>query len=84
MSADRHFDGGRLRRASTTHRHVTEHDDGHVSAIVVRGVPAIVCDLCEETYYEPAVTDAIVTIINETHVRPGEAIAVEFHTADAA
>jgi YgiT-type zinc finger domain-containing protein len=83
MSGETHFDGGRLRRSSTMHRHVIEHDDGRVSAIVVRGVPALVCDLCEETYYEPEVTDAVVAILNETEVAPGEAIAVEYRTAQA-
>jgi YgiT-type zinc finger domain-containing protein len=84
MSGDIHFDGGRLRRSSTTHRHVVEHDDGRVSAIVVRGVPALVCEVCEETYYEPDVTDAVVTIVTDTQVEPGQAIAVDYRTADAA
>jgi YgiT-type zinc finger domain-containing protein len=84
MSADTHFDGGRLRRSSTTHRHVIEYDDGQVSAIVIRGAPALVCDLCEEAYYEPPVTDAVAALLNETEVGPGEAIAVEYRTADAA
>jgi hypothetical protein len=47
MSGDLHHDGGRLRQASVAHRHVVEHDDGTVSAIVIRDVPALICDLCE-------------------------------------
>lgn len=31
------------------------------------------CDLCEETYYEPTVTDAIVQLLEETDVAPGQA-----------
>lgn len=84
MNSDRHFDGGRLRLSTVAHRHVIEHDDGQVSAVVVRGVPALVCEVCEEGFYEEAVTDAVVALLRETAVAPGEAIAVDFRTADAA
>lgn len=84
MSADTHFDGGHLRRSSKMHRDVIEHDDGQVSAIVIRGVPALECDLCEEAYYESGVTDAVVALLKETEVGPGEAVAVEYRAADAA
>lgn len=55
-----------------------------MSAIVVRGVPALVCAWCEESYYEPAVTDAVVALLNEAPVVPGEAVAVDYPSADAA
>jgi len=84
VSDERHFDGGRLRRSVVVHRHVVEHDDGRVSAIVVRSVPALACEVCEEAYYEPEVTDAVVAIVERTPVAPGEAIAIDFHKADAA
>lgn len=84
MSGDVHHDGGRLRPDSVGHRHVIEHDDGTVSAIVVRGVPALVCDLCEEVYYEPSVTDAVVRLLEQADVAPGQAIAVDYAPADAA
>lgn len=84
MSASVHFDGGQLRRSTVAHQHVIEHDDGQVSAIVVRGVPALLCQLCEEFYYEPAVTDAVVTLLKETRVAPGEAVAVDYRSAHAA
>lgn len=84
MSADEHFDGGKLRPSVVTHRHVIEHADGRVSAIVVRGVPALVCDVCEDAYYEPEVTDVVVGLIARTLVAPGEAVAIDYPTADAA
>jgi hypothetical protein len=84
MSDDLHFDGGRLRRQNVSHRHVVEHDDGRVSAVVVRGVPAIACELCEESYYEPDVTDAIVDLLSQIEVAPGEAIAVDYRALTAA
>ena len=84
MRGDMHHDGGRLRQASVAHRHVVEHDDGTVSAIVVRDVPALVCDLCEETYYEPRVTDAVVRLLQQTDIASGQAIAVDYAPADAA
>lgn len=84
MSADEHFDGGRLRPSVVAHRHVTEHEDGRVSAIVVKGVPALVCDVCEDAYYEPEVTDAVAALIARTVVAPGEAVAIDYRTADAA
>jgi YgiT-type zinc finger domain-containing protein len=84
MSTDVHFDGGHLRRSSVIHEHVIEHSDGQVSAIVVRGVPALVCELCEESYYEPAVTDVVVALLKEARVGPGEAVAVDYRSADAA
>lgn len=84
MGGEVHHDGGRLRQASVTHRHVVEHDDGTVSAVVIRGVPALVCEVCEEAYYEPAVTKAIVALLERSDVAPGQAVAVEYAPADAA
>lgn len=51
---------------------------------MVRGVPALVCELCEESYYEPAVTDAVVELLKDTAVAPGQAVAVDYRSADAA
>jgi hypothetical protein len=83
-TSDVHHDGGRLRAAAVPHRHVVEHDDGSVSAIVIREVPAFVCEVCEESYYEPAVTDAVVQLLKLTHVPPGRAVAIDYPTLDAA
>ena len=63
---------------------VVAEDDGRVSAIIVRGVPALACEVCEESYYEPEVTDAIVAIVERAQVAPGEAVAIDFHEVDAA
>jgi YgiT-type zinc finger domain-containing protein len=79
-----HFDGGRLRSARVTHSHVVEHPDGEVTAIVVRDVPALVCELCEEHYYEPHVTESVVAVIEATTVVPGRAIAVQYPGAEGA
>lgn len=84
MSGDVHHDGGRLRQSAVAHRHVVEHDDGTVSAILVRDVPALVCDLCEEVFYEPRVTDAVVRLLQQTDVAPGQAVAVDYAPAEAA
>ncbi len=84
MTGDVHHDGGRLRQAAVTHRHVVEHDDGSVSAIVVRDVPALVCDLCEEVFYEATVTDDVIGLLQRTEVARGRAVAVEFGPAEAA
>lgn len=79
-----HHDGGRLRGATVPHRHVVEHADGSVSAIVIRGVPALVCEVCEEAYYEPTVTDAVVELLKATEVAPGCAVALDYPTVNAA
>lgn len=84
MNSEVHHDGGRLCARSVTHRHVVEHEDGTVSAVAVRGVPALVCEICEEHYYEQEVTDAIVKLLRETDVAPGQAVAIEYSAADAA
>jgi hypothetical protein len=84
MTGDVHHDGGRLRQAAVAHRHIIDHDDGSVSAIVLRGVPALVCDLCEEVYYETQVTDGVVSLLERTEVAPGRAIAVDYGPAEAA
>lgn len=84
MNGDIHHDGGRLRLSSVAHRHVIEHEDGTVSAIVIRDVPALVCDLCEEAFYEPRVTDTVVQLLERTEVAPGRAVAVDYAPADAA
>lgn len=84
MSGDIHHDGGRLGRGSVTHRHVVEHDDGSVSAIIIRAVPALVCDVCEDVLNEPHVTDAILRLLERTEVGRGRAVAVDYSSADAA
>lgn len=83
MATDTHNDGGRLWPTAVSHRHVVD-DDGSVSAVVVRGVPVLACELCEATYYEPAVTDRIVEVIEHLAVAPGEAVAVSYPKGDAA
>lgn len=83
-SSEIHHDGGRLRAAAVRHRHVVEHEDGSVSAIVIRGVPALVCDVCEESFYESAVTDVVVELVDATDVEPGRAIAIDYPSATAA
>lgn len=55
-----------------------------MSAIVVRGVPALVCDLCEEADYETETTDAVVRLLRDTGVAPGQAVAVDFAPREAA
>ncbi len=84
MASDIHHDGGRLDPIEVSHRHVIEHDDGSVSAVVIRGVPALACELCEETYYEPGVTETIVELVEHVTVGPGEAVAIDYPKLDAA
>jgi hypothetical protein len=84
MARDVHHDGGQLRETAVAHRHVVENADGSVSAIVVRGVPALVCDLCEEAYCETETTDAVLQLLRDTEVAPGQAIAVDFAPREAA
>lgn len=84
MTRDTHYDGGRLRPKTVSHRHVIEHDDGWVSAVVVRGVPALACEMCEETYYEADVTDRIVDLVGHVEVGPGQAVGVDYPKGDAA
>lgn len=84
MTDDVHHDGGQLRPAAVAHPHIIEHEDGPVSAIVIRGVPALVCELCEEVFYESPVTDGVVRLLERTEVAPGRAIAVDYGSAEAA
>jgi len=84
MSGDVHHDGGRLRQSTVVHRHVVEHHDGTVSAVVIRDVPALVCDLCEGAYYDPRVADAVMRLLEQTDVAPGQAITVDYAPAHAA
>ncbi len=83
VSDDRRFDGGSLRRSTFVHRHVLEHEDGRVSAIVIRGVPAPACEICEAVFYEPEVTDTVAAILQRTREAPGEAVALDYHEVDA-
>jgi antitoxin FitA len=78
MTGDVHHDGGQLRQAAVAHRQIIEHHDGSVSAVVIRGVPALVCDLCEEVFYETQVTDGVVRLLERTEVAPGRAITVDY------
>lgn len=49
MTYRHHSDGGRLRPATVGHDHVIHHSDGSASAIVVRGVPAVVASSATRT-----------------------------------
>ncbi len=84
MATERHHDGGRLRHSFVAHRHVVDHEDGSASAVVMRRVPALACEVCEEIYYEPSVTDTIVALVQQVDVEPGQALAIDYPTVDAA
>jgi hypothetical protein len=70
VTGEAHYDGGRLRRSTAAHPHVAEREDGSMSAVLVRGVPALICDLCEETYYEQPASDTIVGLLEQVPVPP--------------
>ncbi len=84
MSGEVHHDGGRLRQTSVapdTSWNTTTAPSAPSSSAMCRPSFAI---LCEEVYYEPRVTDAVVRLLEQTDVAPGRAIAVDYAPAKAA
>ncbi|MGH8910393.1 MAG: hypothetical protein ACRD0K_28830 [Egibacteraceae bacterium] len=56
--------GGTLRTGTTTFTHTFHHDDGTVSTVTVRNVPALIDAASDEVFFVPEVTDRLVELIS--------------------
>jgi len=66
---------GRLRPGTKTN--VFERDG---TVLVVRDVPALVCDQCGDTYYDPEVTDRCRLMLNDAVSRNEHLVVTAFPT----
>lgn len=77
-------DGGKLVNRRVDYDHVVHHPDGEAGLLTVTGVPAAVCDLCNEYWFDDAVGFALARLVGEHQPGPGEIRAIEWLQAHAA
>ena len=77
-------DDGRLAEGLVEYDHVVHHDDGTASLLVVAGVPASVCDVCDEYWFDQEVGFALARLLEEQALGPGEIRRIEWSPAHSA
>jgi hypothetical protein len=77
-------DGGRLVNRPVDHDHVFHHQDDEAGLLTVTGVPAAVCDLCDEYWFDDAVGFALSRLLLEHRPGPGEIRSIRWPQAHAA
>jgi hypothetical protein len=76
MSRHRH-DGGRLVRRTVDYEYVAHHDADQPGLLVVTGVPADVCELCDEHWFPEEDGFELTRLLGEHEPGPGQ-----IHTID--
>lgn len=77
-------DEGRLVEDLVTYDHVVHHDDGTASLLVVTGVPASVCDVCDEYWFDEDVGFALARLLQDQTLEPSEVRRIDWSPAHAA
>jgi hypothetical protein len=82
MAVHKH-DGGRLVDRPVDHDHVVHHQDGEAGLLTVTGVPAAVCDLCDEYWFDEEVGFALARLLREQRPGSGEIRSIDWLQAHA-
>jgi hypothetical protein len=77
-------DDGELREGSVDYDHVVHRRNGMASLLVVTGVPASVCDVCDEYWFDEEVGFALARLLEEHEPAPGEVRRIDWSPAHAA
>jgi YgiT-type zinc finger domain-containing protein len=77
-------DDGRLAEGIVDYDYVVHREDGTASLLVVGGVPASICDVCDEYWFDEEVGFALVRLLEERTLEPGEVRRIEWSPAHAA
>jgi hypothetical protein len=83
MTRHTHDDGELIERR-VDHDHVVHHPNAEPGLLVVRGVPALVCDACDEHWFDENVGFALSRLMQQHEPGPGEVRTIEWLEADAA
>jgi hypothetical protein len=77
-------DGGRLVNRPVDYDYVVHHQRADAGLLTVAGVPAAVCDLCDEYWFDDAVGFALSRLLTEHRPDPGEIRSIQWPHAHAA
>jgi hypothetical protein len=77
-------DNGHLVERAVDYDYVVHHADGEPGLLVVTGVPASVCDLCDEYWFDDAVGFELSRFLEESEPGPGEVRTIGWVEAHAA
>lgn len=77
-------DDGRVTERPIDYDHVVHRPDGTASLLVVTGVPASVCDVCDEYWFSEEIGFALARLLEEHEPDPGEIRRIDWTPAHAA
>jgi hypothetical protein len=83
MTRHTHDDGQRVERR-VDHDYVVHHADDEPGLLVVTGVPAAVCDVCDEYWFDDSVGFALSRLLQQHEPGPGDIRTIEWVRAHAA
>lgn len=83
MTRHRH-DNGELVRRPVDYDYVEHHDDADPGLLVVTGVPAEVCQACDEYWFDEETGLALADLIGEHRPAPGEVRTIAWVESSAA
>lgn len=83
MSRHAH-DNGQLVERPVVYDHVVHHADDDPGLLVVTGVPASVCEVCDEYWFDEAVGFDLSRLLQEHEPGPGEVHTIGWVEAHAA
>lgn len=77
-------DDGQLVASSVDYDYVVHHDEGDPGLLVVTDVPAEVCQVCDEYWFDESVGFALSQLIQRHAPAPGQVLTISWVEADAA
>jgi hypothetical protein len=77
-------DEGQLVDGTVDYDYVVHDDDAEPGLLVVKDVPARVCQACDEYWFEDAIGFKLSRILRDNRPEPGEVRTVAWPRADAA
>jgi hypothetical protein len=77
-------DDGEMVERRVDHDYVVHHPDAEPGLLVVTRVPALVCDVCDEHWFDEHVGFALSRLLQQPEPGPGEIRTIEWLEAHAA
>lgn len=77
-------DHGLLRRTAIDYDHRVHCEDGSASLLVVRGVPADECPVCDEYWFDEDTGFALAELLAQHRPAPGTVTTLRWHEAVSA
>lgn len=77
-------DDGRLVSGAVDYDYVVHHDEGEPGLLVVTGVPAAICQVCDEYWFDDSVGFALSQLLQRQSPSPGQVRTISWLEADAA